>query len=122
MCGIIGYVGSRQASEILLEGLHRLEYRGYDSAGVAVFDGLTLNNPASGYQFQVTITGLVPVLTDTFTVTNSTSGSGTYVSSPPPMTSRGTSGMAARSTVTPVSTCRRACRSCNPSSASWGSC
>jgi glucosamine--fructose-6-phosphate aminotransferase (isomerizing) len=36
MCGIVGYVGQRQAAEILLEGLHRLEYRGYDSAGLAV--------------------------------------------------------------------------------------
>ena len=36
MCGIIGYVGKKAASPILLEGLRRLEYRGYDSAGVAV--------------------------------------------------------------------------------------
>jgi glutamine---fructose-6-phosphate transaminase (isomerizing) len=36
MCGIVGYVGSRSVSEFLLEGLHRLEYRGYDSAGIAV--------------------------------------------------------------------------------------
>src|ERR1700739_1578869 len=36
MCGIIGYVGKRPASPILLEGLRRLEYRGYDSAGMAV--------------------------------------------------------------------------------------
>lgn len=36
MCGIVGYVGARDASTILLEGLHRLEYRGYDSAGIAV--------------------------------------------------------------------------------------
>ena len=36
MCGIVGYVGSRSVSECLLEGLHRLEYRGYDSAGIAV--------------------------------------------------------------------------------------
>jgi len=38
MCGIIGYVGKKTASPILLEGLRRLEYRGYDSAGVAVLD------------------------------------------------------------------------------------
>ena len=36
MCGIIGYIGKKAASPILLEGLRRLEYRGYDSAGVAV--------------------------------------------------------------------------------------
>ena len=39
MCGIIGYVGKKAASPILLEGLRRLEYRGYDSAGVAALDG-----------------------------------------------------------------------------------
>ena len=38
MCGIVGYVGTQQAAPLLLEGLRRLEYRGYDSAGVAVFD------------------------------------------------------------------------------------
>jgi len=37
MCGIIGYIGHREIKEVLLEGLRRLEYRGYDSAGVAVF-------------------------------------------------------------------------------------
>ena len=36
MCGIIGYIGDREASGILIQGLHRLEYRGYDSAGIAV--------------------------------------------------------------------------------------
>ncbi|MEY3022432.1 MAG: Glutamine--fructose-6-phosphate aminotransferase, isomerizing, partial [Planctomycetota bacterium] len=39
MCGIVAYIGHRQASGILLEGLKRLEYRGYDSAGVAVMNG-----------------------------------------------------------------------------------
>ena len=38
MCGIVGYVGPRQASEVLLGGLARLEYRGYDSAGVAIIE------------------------------------------------------------------------------------
>ena len=39
MCGIVGYIGDKQASHILLEGLSKLEYRGYDSAGIAVRDG-----------------------------------------------------------------------------------
>ncbi|MGH2889109.1 MAG: glutamine--fructose-6-phosphate transaminase (isomerizing), partial [Solirubrobacteraceae bacterium] len=39
MCGIIGYVGGRPCREVLLQGLRRLEYRGYDSAGVAWHDG-----------------------------------------------------------------------------------
>ena len=39
MCGIVGYIGHEQAQPILLEGLSRLEYRGYDSAGIAVMDG-----------------------------------------------------------------------------------
>lgn len=43
MCGIVGFTGSRKAAPILLEGLSKLEYRGYDSAGIAVRDG---NKPA----------------------------------------------------------------------------
>lgn len=39
MCGIVGYVGESQAAPILLDGLGKLEYRGYDSAGIAVYDG-----------------------------------------------------------------------------------
>ena len=43
MCGIVGYVGRKQAAPILLDGLSKLEYRGYDSAGMAVFDGKKIN-------------------------------------------------------------------------------
>ena len=39
MCGIVGYIGREQAAPIILDGLAKLEYRGYDSAGMAVFDG-----------------------------------------------------------------------------------
>ena len=39
MCGIVGYIGPRQAAGLLIEGLRRLEYRGYDSAGIAVVNG-----------------------------------------------------------------------------------
>ena len=38
MCGIVGYIGKRRAYDILIQGLHRLEYRGYDSSGVAMID------------------------------------------------------------------------------------
>jgi glucosamine--fructose-6-phosphate aminotransferase (isomerizing) len=38
VCGIIGYIGHEQALPILIQGLHRLEYRGYDSAGVALLE------------------------------------------------------------------------------------
>ena len=38
MCGIVGYVGDRQAAEYLLDGLSKLEYRGYDSAGCPKLD------------------------------------------------------------------------------------
>jgi glucosamine--fructose-6-phosphate aminotransferase (isomerizing) len=42
MCGIVGYIGDEQAAPILLDGLKKLEYRGYDSAGVAVYNGRSL--------------------------------------------------------------------------------
>ena len=43
MCGIVGYVGKEQAAPILLDGLSKLEYRGYDSAGMAIYDGQHIN-------------------------------------------------------------------------------
>ena len=43
MCGIVGYIGKEEAAPILLDGLSKLEYRGYDSAGIAVFDGEKIN-------------------------------------------------------------------------------
>ena len=43
MCGIVGYIGKLQAAPILLDGLEKLEYRGYDSAGIAVYDGKEIN-------------------------------------------------------------------------------
>ena len=39
MCGIVGYIGGQQATPIILEGLKKLEYRGYDSAGIATIAG-----------------------------------------------------------------------------------
>lgn len=43
MCGIVGYIGPNQAAPFLLEGLSKLEYRGYDSAGIAVYNGTGVN-------------------------------------------------------------------------------
>jgi glutamine---fructose-6-phosphate transaminase (isomerizing) len=43
MCGIVGYIGPRQAADLLIEGLRRLEYRGYDSSGIAVVNGKGLD-------------------------------------------------------------------------------
>ena len=49
MCGIVGYVGPNDTVEALITGLRRLEYRGYDSAGIAVVD-------EAGQRFPVTVT------------------------------------------------------------------
>src|SRR3989344_8308320 len=47
MCGIIGYLGKKEALPIVLEGLKRMEYRGYDSAGVAVLSSVSEKQPLS---------------------------------------------------------------------------
>ena len=49
MCGIVGYVGKRSAQDVLLDGLEKLEYRGYDSAGVA----LALDKIPAGMAFSI---------------------------------------------------------------------
>src|SRR5256885_12307920 len=59
MCGIIGYVGDRAAKELLLRGLERLEYRGYDSAGIALReeDGLDYVRAVGNLQFLKEVAG-----------------------------------------------------------------
>ena len=42
MCGIVGYIGHRDAYPVIIKGLYRLEYRGYDSAGIVLYDGKDL--------------------------------------------------------------------------------
>jgi glucosamine--fructose-6-phosphate aminotransferase (isomerizing) len=44
MCGIVGYIGAKEKKEILLDGLQELEYRGYDSAGIAIIENKELRN------------------------------------------------------------------------------
>ena len=43
MCGIVGYVGYQNAVDVLIDGLRHLEYRGYDSSGVALYNGGKIN-------------------------------------------------------------------------------
>ena len=59
MCGIIGYVGPRAAKPLLIQGLERLEYRGYDSAGIALFenDGLEYVRAVGNLQVSATPAG-----------------------------------------------------------------
>ncbi|HEX9710396.1 MAG TPA: glutamine--fructose-6-phosphate transaminase (isomerizing) [Candidatus Thermoplasmatota archaeon] len=70
MCGIIGYTGPRQAQAILVEGLRRLEYRGYDSAGLAVAgpDGLVVQKRAGTVDALEGALGAVPPLAGCFGV------------------------------------------------------
>lgn len=53
MCGIVGYIGMSQAAPILLDGLAKLEYRGYDSAGIAIFDGENIQIQKSAGRLKV---------------------------------------------------------------------
>ena len=46
MCGIVGYIGPQEATPIIIDGLRRLEYRGYDSAGIATLDERPDRDPA----------------------------------------------------------------------------
>ena len=42
MCGIVGYIGDKKASDVIVKGLKRLEYRGYDSAGISTFENSSI--------------------------------------------------------------------------------
>lgn len=53
MCGIVGYIGKEQAAPIILDGLSRLEYRGYDSAGMAVYDGKAIQTRKAAGRLKV---------------------------------------------------------------------
>ena len=53
MCGIVGYIGREQAAPIILDGLAKLEYRGYDSAGMAVFDGKVIKTQKAAGRLKV---------------------------------------------------------------------
>ena len=60
MCGIVAYFGKKTAQPILLEGLKRLEYRGYDSAGVAVFHEGELVALSANLAHHADVGGMVP--------------------------------------------------------------
>ena len=61
MCGIVGYLGDKQAENILITGLQRLEYRGYDSAGIALNNGELITHKAKGkVQDLIDMMGKVP--------------------------------------------------------------
>ena len=59
MCGIVGYTGKKQAAPVLLDGLSKLEYRGYDSAGLAVRDGEKLAETLRQQQIPAQVIGKI---------------------------------------------------------------
>jgi len=61
MCGIVGYIGEQEAYPILIKGLHRLEYRGYDSAGVSMINS---NGELSVYKAKGKVSALEASVTD----------------------------------------------------------
>ena len=67
MCGIMGYIGDENAADIIINGLEELEYRGYDSAGLAVIDGNTIRtakvvgSPSGLRQKASGITGVIGI-------------------------------------------------------------
>ena len=61
MCGIVGYIGKQEASPIIIDGLRRLEYRGYDSAGICTLNGAG----AQIYRAQGKLLNLENILRDT---------------------------------------------------------
>ena len=93
MCGIVGYVGKEQAAPILLDGLRRLEYRGYDSTGIAVCGAGTLRVEKSR--------GRLQVLSDLARICPARSASATLAGPP----------TASRTISTPTPTSARAARS-----------
>ena len=50
MCGITGYIGCKNATPILIEGLRKLEYRGYDSSGITVIKNIVVRNTKNEYE------------------------------------------------------------------------
>lgn len=64
MCGIIGYIGKEEAAPILLDGLKRMEYRGYDSAGIAIMDGGTISACKKAGKLQNLVDALEDSATD----------------------------------------------------------
>jgi len=67
MCGIVGYIGGGRSVDVLIDGLKKLEYRGYDSAGIAVFQQgrMMLVRPRDAWQTLKSVLRKPAFLTDT---------------------------------------------------------